>query len=311
MEPNQTPPRGLSFLEIAEYLLREAGRPMTAREIVSVALRRGLLVTNGQTPWQTMKSKLATDILSHGERSRFKRSNQALFTLREFDNSEYHATRFQKNKLDEDIAVIDITCLGDVITREGYHAADIDRALLASLARPMLRRDAEEDFSVVQLVSVFVVHCQGLFLTHMRSARLPEQRLHGQYSMMLGGHLCIDDFAQLTLPLSSDFSLDDCSYILRELSEELVLEAEPGVVARGYLYDSSRDVSKQHLGLVYLVDIPEPNYRIGERGFLMNSRFEKLSEIGARLADFENWSLILFENIEEIAPSAQCRASNA
>lgn len=291
-----------SYLDSAEKILSEYDRPMSAREIVAIALTAGTLHTDGATPWQTMKSKLSTDILNRGVNSRFKRVSQGLFALRSFDEDEFIASRFTKNKLDEEIAVIRGTDLYQLIPQPGYFHTGINRALISALVQPMMRRAAEEDFSVVQLVSVFVVHHKGRFLTHLRSARLPEQRLHGEYSVMLGGHLAIDDFTQLTLSLFDDESLADCSYILRELSEELILETDPFVVPCGYLYDTSREVSKQHLGLVYAVDLAEQKYRIGERGFLMNSRFESPEEIRLRIDQFENWSLVLLENFDRIAP---------
>ena len=293
-----------TYLEIAEQLLQESNKPMSAREIVTHAIGQGLLKSEGKTPWQTMKSKLSTDILQRGQQSRFMRVAQGLFALRSFDNTEFIATRFKKNKLDEQIAVIDLTSLDLLIPKPGYFQIGLDRVRISELARPMQRRAAEEDFSVVQLVSVFVVHYNGTFLTHMRSARLPEQRLHGEYSMMLGGHLGIEDFAQLTLDLFAEDSLSDCSYILRELSEELVLNTDPIVEPKGFLYDTSREVSKQHLGLVYFVDLKEKKFQIGERGFLMNATFEDLSSIRARSHQFENWSLILLENSQTLISGA-------
>lgn len=285
-----------TYLEIAEQLLQEFEKPMSSREIVTHAIGQGLLQSKGKTPWQTMKSKLSTDILHRGQQSRFMRVAQGLFALRSFDDTEFIATRFIKNKLDEQIAVIDLAALKLLIPEPGYFQMGIDRGQISALAKPMQRRVAEDDFSVIQLVSVFVVHHKGTFLTHMRSARLPEQRLHGEYSLMLGGHLGIEDFAQLTLDLFSEDSLSDCSYILRELSEELVLNTDPRVEPRGYLYDTSREVSKQHLGLVYFVDLKEKKFHIGERGFLMNAAFEDIPTIRSRSHQFENWSLVLLEN---------------
>jgi predicted NUDIX family phosphoesterase len=289
-----------SFLDLAEMILEEGKCPLSAREITTIALQRGLLKSDGQTPWQTMKSKLATDILKNGDGSRFMRAFQGLFTLRKYGSEEYIATRFVKNKMDESIAVIPLNELSKLIPMPGYFQIGVSRSKLGSLAFSMGRRAAEEDFSVVQLVSVFVIHHEGKFLTHMRSARLPEQRLHGEYSIMLGGHVSIDDFAQLTLDLFEEDSLSDCSYILRELSEELILSSVPEVVPRGYLYDDSRDVSKQHLGLVYLVNLLDEKYKIGERGFLMNSKFESIQEISDRRDDFENWSHIILNNLPVI-----------
>ena len=114
--------------------------------------------------------------------------------------------------------------------------------------------------------------------------------------MMLGGHLSVEDFAQLTLDLfSDDEDLSDCTYILRELSEELVLNSDPKVTSKGFLYDNSRDVSSQHLGLVYEVEVSKPDFVIGERGFLLHPKFETRAEIAARRQDFENWSWMLMD----------------
>lgn len=295
---------GPTFLDIAEHYLRSSGRALSAREIVVAAMRDGALVSAGKTPWQTMKSKLSTDILTNGDRSRFKRVFQGVFALREFEANEYHANRFVKSKLDEEIAVVPRSKLNRLIADVGFTASKIDRSLLGSLAEPMLRRSAEERFDVVQLVSVFVVTHATQYLTHMRSARLPESRLRGEYSMMLGGHLAIEDFAQLTLDLFSDpDDLSDCTYILRELSEELILESNPTVEPRGFIYDESRVVSTQHLGLVYQVSIPRPDFEIGERGFLMNAKMEKIEEIRARRDEFENWSWIIMDQINKICRS--------
>ena len=93
-----------TYLDVAEQLLTQHRRPMSAREVVSLALQQHILSSDGATPWQTMKSKLSTDILNKGEGSRFKRVSQGLFALRTFDNEEFVATRFRKNKLDEEIA---------------------------------------------------------------------------------------------------------------------------------------------------------------------------------------------------------------
>jgi hypothetical protein len=47
-----------SFLEAALVILREAQRPMTAREIVDIALERGLVRTAGRTPDATLGAQL-------------------------------------------------------------------------------------------------------------------------------------------------------------------------------------------------------------------------------------------------------------
>lgn len=48
----------MTFLQAAEQVLRTAKRPLTAREITEVALRKGLLETSGKTPEASMSAVL-------------------------------------------------------------------------------------------------------------------------------------------------------------------------------------------------------------------------------------------------------------
>jgi hypothetical protein len=48
----------MTFLQAAEEVLRKAKTPLTAREITNLALRQGLLRTNGSTPAATMSAAL-------------------------------------------------------------------------------------------------------------------------------------------------------------------------------------------------------------------------------------------------------------
>jgi predicted NUDIX family phosphoesterase len=158
----------------------------------------------------------------------------------------------------------------------------------------MRRREAEEDTSVIQLVSVFVVKYEDKYLTYKRTRRLPENRLHGFYSVAFGGHLNPDDLR----PLLNIFNPDLAAPLLvRELREELRIDKNetPEMCYRGLLYDDSRPVSKQHLGITFDVFLKTDRFEIGERGFLMDAKFERLDEIVARKEEFENWSWILIE----------------
>ena len=158
----------------------------------------------------------------------------------------------------------------------------------------MRRRQAEEDLEVIQLVSVFIVRFNELYLTYKRTKRLPERRLHGYYSLGFGGHLNPDDLR----PLLNIFDPDVAApLILRELDEELRLGRGemPKLAYAGLLYDDSQPVSRQHLGITYGVFLKSDKFEIGERGFLMDAKFERLDEILARKREFENWSWILID----------------
>jgi predicted NUDIX family phosphoesterase len=290
------------FLDAAYKILREENRPLPAREITNLALARGYLTTKGETPWQTMKSKLSTEILERGDESLFMRSEKGTFALREWKASlrEHVADRYQKALFDEDIVVFPRAVLADTIPGVGLHGNISSMSKLAAHFYPMRRRIAEDDFDVVQLVSVFILRHEGKILTYKRAKRLPESRLHDYYSLAFGGHLNPSDLSPLF-----DILIPDQSYpwLERELREEVKLPHRSILELRyiGLLYDDSRAVSSQHLGIVYLIDLNSDAYEIGERGFLIDPKFETLSEIRSRLEDFENWSVLLLRHLEPTA----------
>ena len=284
------------FTKAAYAVLSTAGRPLSAREIVEIAIRDGQLESSGKTPWQTMKSKLSTEILSRGSESAFMRAEKGRFALREWKGplKEHVAERFQKALFDEDIVVFPRKSLERYIPSAGLFTGDLDRDRLLWECRPMRRRQAEEDLAVIQLVSVFVVRFKEMYLTYKRTKRLPESRLHGYYSLGFGGHLNPDDLR----PLLNIFNPEVAApLILRELGEELRLSRGemPGLSYVGLLYDDSQPVSRQHLGITYNVYLKSDKFEIGERGFLMDAKFERLDEIVARKREFENWSWILID----------------
>jgi len=285
-----------NFIKAAYMVLKAEGTPLTAKEVTEKAISRELLVSVGLTPHQTMKSKLSTDILNKKDRSLFKRTSAGKFGLREWTSeNEYFASRHKKPVFDEDILVFDRQKLSLFIGKEGFSRDinDID-VLIKKLTQVIFstrRKDAEADSALIQLVSVFIVRFNGQILTHKRTKRLPESRLHDYYSIIFGGHLTKDDL----LPLLNQID------VLREFSEELKFKQQPPHPKyRGLIYDSSRDVSKIHLGVVFNVDLTTDQYEIGERGYLMDPKFEAPSAIMSRIDEFENWSQILIRNENEI-----------
>src|SRR5687767_7568304 len=183
------------FLDAAYKILGQCRRPMTAGDIVSRALDKGLLTTKGKTPAQTMKSKLATDILWNRERSLFMRAAAGRFALREFRDQlgEHVAPRFKQALFDEEIIVFPSSDLGKYVKHIGLTRNGTDTRQLLSACTPMQRRAAEADTDFIQLVSVYIVSWRGRYLTFKRTKRLPEARLHGFYSLGFGGHLNPDD----------------------------------------------------------------------------------------------------------------------
>ena len=286
-----------AFLEAAYRVLREAGEPLSPREITERACNEGHLVTGGKTPWQTMKSKLSTNILAKGEHSPFMRTQQGRFGLREWPAfNEYVADRYKKALFDEDILVFPASSLPVYAPVPGLHAVDL--TALIRECTSMRRAEAEVDLSVIQLVSAFVVRNRERILTHKRSKRLPESRLHGYYSVNFGGHLNPHDVA----PLFSVSEADQWTpWLIRELREELLIRPHEikQIIYRGLLYDDALAVSRQHVGVTYELITDSTAFKIGERGFLIDAKFETLPEIRARVDEFENWSVRLVRSVEQ------------
>jgi predicted NUDIX family phosphoesterase len=291
------------FLRAAYEVLKKESRPLTAQQIAEMALESGHLKSTGKTPFQTMKSKLSTEILNKGGDSPFMRVAEGRFALREWGTTEHIASRYQKALFDEDIVVFPAESISKYVPSPGLFRGQFDRSSLMGECQPMRRRIAEETHDVIQLVSVFIVRYKETYLTYKRTKRLPESRLHGYYSFAFGGHLNPDDLR----PLLNIFDPDLAGpLLLRELGEELKINAAENLELcyRGLLYDDSREVSKQHLGITYDVFLSREDYEIGERGFLMDAKYETLPQILSRSSEFENWSVLLMN--EELNRRQDC-----
>lgn len=289
------------FLDAAYKVLKKADEPLSAIEITKRALERNILVTSGKTPQQSMKARLSTDILRNKDSSLFKRTKAGKFALREWDDKEFIAPRHKKAIIDEDIAVFDKKHLSDLVDGRGIFYKDLDfiSDMFNKICFPHVRKDAEKNENLIQLVSVFITKYKDKYLTFKRTKRLPENRLHGFYSIGFGGHITHEELMPL---LGSNIFNPDYSglFIIRELSEELKLTYTPTIKYRGLIYDDSREVSKIHIGIIYDVVLENSNFEIGERGFLIDPKFEDIQCINDRKDDFENWShMIIKEELKK------------
>ncbi|MBB2964472.1 HTH domain-containing protein [Methylobacterium sp. R2-1] len=284
-----------TFLTAAYEILRQFERPMTVAEIIHEARSRGILVTDGKTPVKTLNARLSVDILRLKGQSRFMRSDGSRFALREWNHGiqERIVPRRTVALTDEEILAFDASLLRRFVQEDGFKRGDETHQELLASCFSIKRSDAEERYDIIQLISVYVVRCYQDFLTYKRSRRLPEGRLHNTYSCFFGGHLTAADL----MPLFRFSDPEQALYLLdRELTEELRLPAKPEAMDfRGLLYDPRTDVSRQHIGIVFCVDVPNQDFTIGEKGFLTDAKFESIQQMRSRLSQFENWSEYLIQ----------------
>jgi len=76
-----------SFKDIAYQILKKEGKPLHYREITALAIKKGLIKTEGKTPWATMNAQLSMDIVKNGEKSEFIRTDPGFFTLFNFNRA--------------------------------------------------------------------------------------------------------------------------------------------------------------------------------------------------------------------------------
>ena len=170
----------LTQLDAVEEVLRLESRPMSSREIATLVQQTTEVSLTGSTPWKTVNARLSEDIRTRGDSSKFLRTGQGQFGLREWEGvKEFHSFKRKLKPLDEVIRVIPRDLLSTHKLTEvhtGVFDIDIRSVLIDSIE--MVRLEAEEVVEVTQLVPTFLVRLGDELLCYTRTKRLPEARLH-------------------------------------------------------------------------------------------------------------------------------------
>ena len=161
----------------------------------------------------------------------------------------------------------------------------------------MERAHAERTPRWKQIIPYGVVVCDDRVLLVKRLAQGGEKRLHDKFSIGIGGHINPIDAEGDT-----NQDLFDAA-TLRELNEELHITGTYTTRTVGVLNDDSNPVGAVHVGLVQVVqvrgtvDIRETDVLEGEW-----VTAEELRERLAAGANFETWSQLLVEQIDNFLP---------
>ncbi len=75
----------MNFKEAAYHVLKDEKRSLSAKEITQIALKEGLITTDGKTPDATMGAVIYTEIKQKKGKSLFVKLKRGLFGLREWD----------------------------------------------------------------------------------------------------------------------------------------------------------------------------------------------------------------------------------
>jgi predicted NUDIX family phosphoesterase len=143
-------------------------------------------------------------------------------------------------------------------------------------------RDAmERDPSFKQIIPYLVLRDGPRYFLMQRTAAGGDVRLHGRYSIGVGGHLNPGDGGLL-------------GGLRREWQEELVADFVPPFRLVALLNDDTTDVGAVHLGAVYVADAGGAPVSIRETDKL-TGRFVDGEAVTAVVDRLESWSRLTFE----------------
>src|SRR5258708_6582523 len=132
------------------------------------------------------------------------------------------------------------------------------------------RSDAEQDKSHKQLIPYLLVICNDRILRYRRGRGGQETRLHGLYSVGVGGHISEEDHGLFSNRLGYHEAMR------RELMEEVAIgEAKDAPVA--VINDDSTEVGYVHFGVVHVVHVANESI-VGRRNGIVSPEFIRLSE---------------------------------
>lgn len=153
------------------------------------------------------------------------------------------------------------------------------------------RKDAESDPTYKQLIPYAILHCNEKVFVYRRGKLQGEKRLHGNYSLGVGGHISVSD------PTLFGTTYEDG--LKREINEEVYIESNYIKRIAALLNDDSNDVGKVHFGIVHSLALEMPLVKPKEKS-INETCFLSVSELQKDVDKFENWSKICIQQINHL-----------
>lgn len=154
------------------------------------------------------------------------------------------------------------------------------------------RSEAEQNKSYKQLIPYALILCGDKILRYRRGKGGQETRLHGLYSVGVGGHISEEDKGLF----SSGIGYQEA--MRRELMEEVDIDATKEM-AVGVINDDSTEVGYVHLGIVHIVYVPDESLA-NRRSGIVSPEFVPLSEAVKNPEAYESWSRFCLENLDAL-----------
>lgn len=158
------------------------------------------------------------------------------------------------------------------------------------------RKDAESNPVYKQLIPYALLQFKDTFFVYRRGKLLAEKRLHGNYSLGIGGHISVTD------PGLFGSTYEDG--LKREINEEVIIDSPYTQRVVALLNDDSNDVGKVHFGIVHALTLEKPSVKPKEKS-INETKFIGINELQKNIEKFENWSMICIQHIHHIIDNKQ------
>jgi len=184
---------------------------------------------------------------------------------------------------DEHVYVVPRAAVADEASWYGLRTDALDTfvAALERDGRYEPRAAMEGDPSFKQIIPYLVLRDGPRYFLMQRTTAGRDARLHGRYSIGVGGHLNPGDGGLL-------------GGLEREWHEELVADFVPAFRLIALLNDDTTEVGAVHLGAVYVAEAEGRPVAIRETDKLTGS-FADADAVAAVIDRMETWSRLVFE----------------
>jgi predicted NUDIX family phosphoesterase len=194
--------------------------------------------------------------------------------------------------MDEMVLVVEDTDVNVVVQGYGLLKVPLDEVkdLVERRGFFVRRTRAEQDKSLRQLIPYVVIKDEsGLYLMVKRLKAQTESRLHGFYSLGIGGH--INDTDEGDSPW-----LKFLSGMEREVNEEVDIAMYDWPKYIGVIRENTTDVNMVHLGVVFTINTKVNDIKEKEK---FTWELVDVDDIQKRYESLESWSRLAFEAIEK------------
>ena len=173
----------------------------------------------------------------------------------------------------------------------------------SSQLRYLNRTEAEQDKRFKQLIPYVLLVCEGKILRYRRGRGGQETRLHGLYSIGIGGHISEEDHGLF----AKDRGYRDG--MRREIAEEVAVE-EVRESAVAVINDDSTEVGCVHFGVVHVMHVANESV-VGRRSGILGPEFIPIVEAVKNTSGYESWSSLCLEHLESLLSKASASSGAA